>query len=266
MSRAIVVPLDGTEQAERALGPAQSLAVGLKAEVDLVRSTWEVPVATTPEYLERVAGNVKVAPVTTEVAPAVFAATAITDALHGNLDSVVCMTTRGHTPFGAAFLGSVAREVLESVTNPVVVIGPACADPIPEIVGATTVVCFDGSDASATIEPIVAEWAMALNLPVRLVTVVHGQGTLVGGRPAAPTKARLEDMADRLRGAGLDVKVEFLEGLDPARTIVDYAGHQHAGLIMTSTHGNRFTQAFLGSVATWIVRRSPCPVLVRRPT
>ena len=265
MSRAIVVPLDGSPQAERALGPAQSLAVGLQAEVDLVRSTWEVPISTTPEYLERVAGNLKVAPVTTEVARAMFAAPAITDALAGNPESVVCMTTRGHTPFGAAFLGSVAREVLESVRNPVVLIGPACPDPIPEIVGATTVVCFDGSEASASIEPIVCEWARALHLPVRLVTVVHGQGTLVGGRPAGPTRAGLESMGDRLRAEGLDVRVEFLEGLDPARTIVDYAANEHAGLIMTSTHGNRFTQAFLGSVATWIVRRSPCPVLVRRP-
>ena len=131
--------------------------------------------------------------------------------------------------------------------------------------GSTAVVCFDGSDASASVEPLVAEWAHALDLRVRLVTVVHGQGTLVGGREAEPTKARAQAMADRLRADGVDVRVEFLEGLDPARTVVDFAANEHAGLVVTATHGNRFTQAFLGSVATWIVRRSHCPVLVRRP-
>jgi len=265
MTRRIVVPLDGSAQAERALGPAQTLAVRLGAEVELVRSTWEVPPTPVPAYLDEVASTMTTARVSTEMAPAMFAAPAITAALDGNPSSVVCMTTRGHTPMGAAILGSVAQEVLEAVSNPVLLIGPDCADPMPEIAGATAVVCFDGSEASASIASVVTEWAGALDLRLRLVTVLHNQGKLVGGREAGPTRERAESLAGRLRDGGVDVRLEFLEGLDPARTIVDYAANEHAGLIATATHGNRVTQAFLGSVAMWVVRRSPCPVLVHRP-
>jgi len=53
----------------------------------------------------------------------------------------------------------------------------------------------------------------------------------------------------------------------PHAAIVEYATHQHIGLIVAGTHGRgAVTHALVGSVAERIVRTAPCPVLtVRHP-
>jgi nucleotide-binding universal stress UspA family protein len=57
------------------------------------------------------------------------------------------------------------------------------------------------------------------------------------------------------------------EGPAPG-TILDVAAEQHADLIVMGTHGRTgIGRLVLGSVAEWVLRKAPCPVLtVKAPT
>jgi nucleotide-binding universal stress UspA family protein len=273
MVESIVVPLDGKPRAERALGPARALAEAFHAEIQLVRSTWEEPPTGPAQELNAAAAVVRSegtpVPVNARVMSGMFASTAVVSVVGEHPDAVVCMTTRAHTGASEVLMGSVAEEVLERVTVPVVLLGPACADgeaAPPDLAGGTMVVCFDGSDASASIVPVVEEWAPALGAAIRVVIVTHRDGEFVGDVDSGPARKQAQTLADRLEATGLDVRLELLDGLDPARTIASYAANANAALVLTATRGHGFTRAILGSTAMRIVHHSPCPVLVRRPT
>jgi nucleotide-binding universal stress UspA family protein len=75
----------------------------------------------------------------------------------------------------------------------------------------------------------------------------------------------LKRLADRLKGSGLDVAWEVVEG-EPARAIVDTAHKEGCDLIAIATHGRTgILRAVLGSVADRVVRESHLPVLLVRP-
>jgi nucleotide-binding universal stress UspA family protein len=77
-------------------------------------------------------------------------------------------------------------------------------------------------------------------------------------------RAYLEEVAQRLRGDGLDVDA-VLAGGDPSVEIVRLAEQEGCDLIAMSTHGHRFISDILyGSVANEVRHRSTIPVLLVR--
>ena len=79
------------------------------------------------------------------------------------------------------------------------------------------------------------------------------------------TRQKLEEKAAAIRARGVECQVKAVEGLSPARTILDIAAEQSIDLIAIATHGRGGLKRFLlGSVAERIVREAPCPVLVMR--
>jgi nucleotide-binding universal stress UspA family protein len=79
-------------------------------------------------------------------------------------------------------------------------------------------------------------------------------------------KALVEETAQRLRAAGLNVSTVVEEG-DPKTNIIDHAAHWHADLIVLGSHGRKGIDRFLlGSVSEAVVRHAPCSVeIVRVP-
>lgn len=54
---------------------------------------------------------------------------------------------------------------------------------------------------------------------------------------------------------------------DPAHELVRFANKENIDLLVVGTHGRTgVRRVVLGSVAEWVVRHAPCPVLVVRPT
>src|SRR5579871_752888 len=128
--RHLLVPLDGSEGAARALPVARALAGRLGAEIHTVS------VATAPEHAgelrdhaakllgtdpadERVHVVVGDDPARTIRAQAATLAPCL-----------VCMATHGRARVPEAVIGSVARNVVAASAQPVVTVGPAC--PVPE--------------------------------------------------------------------------------------------------------------------------------------
>ncbi|MFK8002923.1 MAG: universal stress protein [Polyangiales bacterium] len=65
--------------------------------------------------------------------------------------------------------------------------------------------------------------------------------------------------------AGLDVKVDAIQGMSAAATICDYAKQHNVDCIVVSTHGRTgLRHMLLGSVAEKVVRHAPCSVFVVR--
>ena len=125
----ILVPVDGSQQAERALSLADWIAKLCNAEVDLIRAISLMPVAYDPgmglypvdllttmeaagrEYLERMAGRIAAGKVHTTLLIG-SAGERILDHLKDEPAQLVVMATRGRSGLARAALGSVADRVL----------------------------------------------------------------------------------------------------------------------------------------------------------
>ncbi|MDX1967167.1 MAG: universal stress protein [Planctomycetaceae bacterium] len=79
---------------------------------------------------------------------------------------------------------------------------------------------------------------------------------------ATEMKRELSLLAERVN----DVPVELIVEIgDPGAGIVHVAGETHADLIVMGTHGRTgVVRMLMGSVAEYVVRNAPCPVLTIR--
>lgn len=256
MPKTLIVPVDGSAAGERALQSAQRLAAHL-APCDLVVMT-----ASTAddderrEYLHALVGQ---ATETRRRAEFVEGepADAIAEMAGSLPDAVVCMATHGRGRVTAPLLGSVATEVLQRVTTPVLLVGPHCqADwwHFP----AKLVVCWGGEGSNAIL-PWAREWAHDLHLELWLESVFHPLDTRVAAEPRGefqPALAVLQMPPD-------DVHLLVLRDDLPSGAIVRSAQELPATLLAMTTHARSgFGRAVLGSVAMEVVHHSPCPVLV----
>jgi nucleotide-binding universal stress UspA family protein len=265
MVASILVPLDGSTISEAALGPAHSLAAAFDVPLILFRACWS-DAGEARDELQELAEKVAGHPAGIAVGHG-FAGPAIIRELTGHPGSVACMTTRGHTGAGALLRGSVAGEVITGAPGPVVLIGPECSPlALNAPSGGTLVLGYDGSDAATALVPTVAEWALALDLEVHLVTVVHDHGEKVDDLPSPPVRARATELADALREAGVAARTAFPEDRDAADALIAYADEQHAVLIAAAParHAHDLSHAVLGSTALRVVRHATVPVLVTR--
>lgn len=117
--------------------------------------------------------------------------------------------------------------------------------------------------------------ARKLKLPLTLLAVVEElpMEALAGGAPVAwPDReqlkrdfaARLSELADQMGG---DVRVEVIDGLDVATSIVDYARERNISFVAMATHGRTgLRRLLLGSVAESVLRRCSVPVIVFPPS
>ncbi len=79
------------------------------------------------------------------------------------------------------------------------------------------------------------------------------------------TRRKLEQRAESLRAKGVEVRTLALEGLSPARALIEAAEREKIDLIAIGTHGRGgLKRLLLGSVAERVVREAPCAVLVLR--
>jgi nucleotide-binding universal stress UspA family protein len=83
---------------------------------------------------------------------------------------------------------------------------------------------------------------------------------------AARTAAAREQLDDAAATLGLDAgQTLLLQGV-PGMALCDIAAERSAGAIVIGTRGRgRIKRALLGSVSDYVVRNSPCPVVITGP-
>lgn len=278
----IMVPLDGSELAERALPCAQRFAGAGGAVLHLVRvveapvrSTWvpgpvfvavrayDDPVeratdeATT--YLTRLhmrlaaAGlGVTVAhPVETSGPGAALVAYERTAAI-----DLVIMCSHGRSGVARFTLGSVATYMLRHGTAPILLVRPS----EPALPMQRAMVPLDGSPQSEEALHVAADLLGPIVQEVTLLRVVDRRNEV----PAA--QRYLDAVRPRLyrdgQGAGLVCQTQVTQG-DPAQVIMEATGTE--ALVVMATHGrSALARLALGSVADRVAREGRAPILLVR--
>ena len=261
----ILVPLDGSRFAERALGPAAEVAAAEGARITLVSVSDAHDAA---PYLREVTEKLGVPSTVLAVDGTQDAPGAVIAGLAAERpDALLCMATHGRTGVRRAVLGSVTEEVLRSLDAPVLLTGPY-VEPDRPIVGGKLLVCLDGSERSEAILPHATAWTKNFDMKLWLTAVTSSD----------PSVARREFDKDVLESNYLarlahdldheltsPVNWDTLHGPRPAVPITDLAARLPAAVIAVTTHGRTgLSRMALGSVAMELVHDSPCPVLVQR--
>lgn len=265
----IVVPVDCSELAWAAIGPARQLAHQWGAELEVVSVVhygWEIEHATADiERYLATCGWQEGTIVTVFETRVRQVAEVIADHLEMHAGSFVVMTSHGRGR-SAALFGSVAEMLLRAIDGPIMVLGPSIDGDYLEFAG-KMLVCVDGSKTSEVAIDIAGPWARELELEPWVVSVAEEVSAVIGGEAVVET-AYPHRMADRLSkqiGSEVEVEYETLHRKDPARALADFARSYDAGLIVAATHGRTgFDRLSEGSVAMDIVHSAPCPVLLIR--
>jgi nucleotide-binding universal stress UspA family protein len=287
--RTILVPLDGSQFAEKALGYAEFLVKATSAELVLCRA---LPVdliqpadddfAMADEargYLRHVASRLEERGCTvTTLTDWGSAAGCILEHVRGRQADLVVMSTHGRSAPGRWLYGSVADEVMRGSPVPVALIPPAVSMPAAaRAVGLTRVlVPLDGSERSETALPPAMDVATTLGAEILLLAVVpfppyslYDDGTaLVAFAPETEltdSERYLADVAARVQAAGIKVTTRALVA-NPAIAIAQVAAAEHADAIVMATHGRTgMARMVLGSVAMGTLQRTGVPLLLVGP-
>jgi len=302
--RTILVPLDGSPVAERALPIAVAIArrSGAKLRLALVHRSPSPPVSaetvrlyTSIEvavrrsertYLRGVASRlqaglgrpVRSALLTDGVGPALAH-----HAHHLGVDLVV-LSTHGRGAFRRAWLGSVADYLVRTLEIPVLLVRATDATRPPSVAEpeiCRILVALDGSPLAESVLAPAGALARLFEAELSLVQVI--QPLVLASDPPLPfptgydtelTDIRrsgaqdyLDSLVEQLRAGGLQAAGAAVLGANVSETLLDLSRPDGIGLVALATHGYAgLRRLVLGSVADKIVRASEVPVLVVRPT
>ena len=257
--KTLLVPVDGSQFAERALPVATNLASRLGADVQIVTTAWEGREEVAERYLASLVALFGHDAVATQVVSGDNAAGAILHAASGVADATVCMATHGRGGFRWAVLGSVAEAVVRESTTPVVLVGRH-ARPAP-LDAAEIVVCWDGGPASLSVVRPACAWAQALGVGVHFVRVAHPLDL----DPRDHHDDALAQAVEIVRDHGIAVGRALLNDAHFAGGIADFATTHNSAMIAMATHARTgIERVGLGSVTMGVVGCAPCPVLVAR--
>ena len=299
MFRSVVVPLDGSVLADRAIPYAALLATPAAriALVAVVEPLPNVPVLARGELDEEAARMRVLLAEDLRVKAVALAAKGFAVSSEVRLGDpathilcragvyhadLIAMTTHGRMGMSRWLLGSVATRVLQNAAVATLIIRPdmhRSAETPPMI--ASLIVLLDGSALAAEAIPVARDLARQLQVPVEYVRVVDDRDKGLFYGPYSQmyahdlwekTRAKLceeadryvRDIADRLRATGLAASGTVLSGL-PAEELTQYlADRPHALAIMT-THGRSgVSRWMLGSVAEKLTMSATVPILVLR--
>jgi nucleotide-binding universal stress UspA family protein len=298
----LLVPLDGSKAAEKALPYARFLAGTLKLPVELLEVIDIVEIAKrlTPEkahflntvvenrvrsseqYLKGVAGTFAGANVKCTVEKGT-AAEVIIEKAAADKGTLISMATHGRSGLNRWLLGSVAEKVLRGATNPLLLIRATDeAKTEGEANLRSVIVPLDGSELAEQVLPTVTELAKELKLEVilfRTYTIplsalaVDPEGYYVASDEKLIAAMRdeavayLEKKAEEMKKLGVDKVSHVAEYGLAADEIISFARKTPDNLIAMCTHGHTGVKRWvLGSVTETVVRHSGDPVLVIRAT
>jgi nucleotide-binding universal stress UspA family protein len=178
---------------------------------------------------------------------------------------LIAMATHGRGGLTRVIVGSVTEEVLRGSMGPVLVTRPGTVvHDFKKIV-----VALDGSVRSERVLEDVERLARKLNASVDLLAVVMPIMTI--GLEVSPVVIPAEDpmpylqgVAARLVSRGVDAHPVAVQGT-AHDAILRHVAESKASLLCMSTHGRTgLARLLLGSVAEGVLRKAPCPVLLRR--
>jgi len=293
----MLIPLDGSNIAEKVLPYARALARSLKIPAELMAVTEiltltagkahhldtlvDAAILRNQEYLQKISQTFTGVSVDYTVeggAPE----EAITMKAALDKGTLITMATHGRSGVKRWLLGSVAEKVLRGSSNPLLLVrGDEEAKTEGEVTLSQIIVALDGSELAEAVLPSVAELAKAINLKVILLRsytlppIIGGYGAYIPDLNLNALKAEskkdavsyLDSKVQQLKSQGLDDVTPLTSEGEAAETIIELARRSPNSLIAMCTHGRSGVMRWmLGSVTEKVVRHSGNPVLVIRAT
>jgi nucleotide-binding universal stress UspA family protein len=298
----VLVPLDGSEVAERALPLASGLARRAGATLQLLHV--HVPLPADPiyveglplldehlhprrreherAYLEQVRARVAADVPTSVTLLDGSAAGAIARHAATSRAWLVVLTTHGRGGVERAWLGSVTDELARVSPVPLLVVRP---EPPAAPAIARVLVPLDTSQTSEAILEHAVRIARIEGAELVLLAIVRPLAAAVwlpegpiGATPVpepedvlrrqeTAARAYLERTAATLAAAGIRARTRLEVAPSVAPAVLAAAAAEGAGLIAMATHGRSgLARLALGSVADKVVRGGQVPVLLFRPS
>lgn len=302
MLRSILVPLDGSSLAERALPIALDIARRAGGAVHLVRA--HVPLAIVGATAEGVITQDmlaaddslrnRAAKYITETAKRLSAewgvrvdgsvddgspSGVITEAADKVEAGLIVMTTHGAGGFAPGWLGSVADAVIRHSHRAVLALPENDANKGAPFIPRKIAMALDGSARADGIIPVTRDLALLLGAEVDVVRMVapYIPGDFVG--PLFPDRPdpfgidlemqRAKDAIDLvvagLTEAGVKARATVRVETSPVKAIKQHLAESKADCLALATQGRGISRLFMGSVADKLIRTANCPVLVLRP-
>jgi len=287
MFQRILVPLDGSPLAERALAFASTLSKQHQSELVLVRAAEaHVPPygeltavlrraeQEAQEYLETVAGRLHDAGHTEVVVSHESPGQGIVDETRLRRADLVVMSTHRRSDVGRVLLGSVADHVVRHSTVPVLLVPPTCirtweAEQLGGLGRPMRIlVPLDGSahgEAALEVTQVIASGAKST---ITLLSVVELAPTPFYAADSkaemAAQKTYLRAQAGRLSG-GAEVRT-CVDAGTTAGCILEHTRNHQADLVVMATHGRGgLSRLVLGSVTADVLHQLDVPLLIVRP-
>jgi nucleotide-binding universal stress UspA family protein len=263
----VVVPLDGSPFAERALPVGAWIAAAVGGDVHVVEV---VPCDADEEaeaairYLDSVARSHSAA--AWDVIERDDVGAALVDATDGSPGRLACLATHGAGR--SLLLGSVAVSLLERSRQPVVMVGPVAR--AVTAVDAPIVVAVDGMVGDDVLVRVALGWAARLGRRLDVVTVAEPAppGYLGGARmrrvrgPAQP-EPYVASLVARAEGAGVLVTSQVI--YDPVGVrdgLVPFLNRTAALVVLGSRHRPGLGRMVPGTHAVHIVHDAAVPAVV----
>ena len=303
MAGNIVVPLDGSALAEKALPLAAALATRSGEKLVLLRlvaetAEIEAELKSARAYVEEVHREITHPDLDNRLEPNRVEVQVVPGnpedlgPIISKLDAtLVVMTTHGRTGLSRLIMGSVAKQTLAHLNVPVILIRPAdIVDsqlpmelmyrsselPGPEhSYAAQMVVTLDGTPEAETVLQPAAALARALRFTLCLVRVVTPHHPITEGVNFASVpdlEQRHYEAAQYLKGLqhslteqDVNCTSQVLTG-EPDREIVDYAGQRGVVMLAMASHTRgKLGRLVLGSVAEKVMSATHLPVMMVHP-
>jgi len=267
-----LIPLDGSMLAEQSLPISRKLAADFGANLILATvkgGTKKKNAAPTvdfdcDDYLQKTVAQIKAdaIPANCITAQGADEATEINRLAIENEADLIVISTSGKFDVGQIFSASVAQRLIEQMSVPVLLLRPTDDWKSRYSEFKRIIVALDGSAESENVLPMVKTLADKFDGEVLFVSVPEGAES---ESYAATMQQYLDNIAAKLESPITRTRV-LLGGSGPARTILAVAEEELADLIVMATHGRggagRIENLPLGSVATRVVEKTICPVLL----
>jgi nucleotide-binding universal stress UspA family protein len=300
MFERILLPLDGSKLAERAIPYVWDLAGQLKAEVYLLHACppeHKTELSGHQTYLNNIAENlrqrikenwqpswepkIQVDVILDEPVKAIF------EYVKQKSISMVALTSHGTTGLRAWAMGSVADNVVRGVGIPTLLIRIKEGREIPEKKGLIQKILLplDTSDASGISIPYAVQLATKLKASIALFSMaqtvytpnVISMGGMGGGSignldyidvaTKKSTDEYLQRIADEIRKAGVEVTQNSILSHDAAYEILELEKKIQPDLVVMATRGrSNIARWALGSVAEKVLREGDRPILMIKET
>jgi nucleotide-binding universal stress UspA family protein len=287
MGPRLLVPLDGSARAERALPVAERIAQATHAPLILVRIVPLVPwpdpfgapipadtyqqlmddaLRLATESLGRTASALmqRGLAVETQIERG-EPASALLDLLPTLRVGLVVMTTHGRTGLARFALGSVADRLVRYGHAPVLLVRAFPAEPAGATALDSALVPLDGSPLAEAALPLAVQFAGSL---VHHLTLLRVVGAEASAQERAAAQAYVDGVRARLEQqlAGRSCTLRSLSVVgDPAEQIARWAEEDHSLVILASRGSSGIRRWVLGSVTDHLLQDTTVPLLVVHP-